>query len=162
MPALSPSRQAVWLLLMAFLAGVTVQAGPALITVSPAVAGVRSGNMLQLTATTQGTNGPVFWAVNGVPGGDALLGTVSTSGLYTAPVANPGVSLLVTASITNPVASISAVVGWQNPVPVLTSLSPSTVNAGTFTVAINGTGFVPGAQVVYNGVWMPPLSVTPN
>ncbi len=162
MPALSHSRQAVWLLFMAFLSGITVQAGPALITVSPAVAGVRAGNTLQLTATTQGTNGPVFWAVNGVPGGDVLLGTVSSSGLYTAPAANPGVSLSVTASITNPAASISAAVGWQNPVPVLTSLSPSTVNAGTFTVAIHGTGFVPGAQVVYNGVWMPPLSVTSN
>jgi uncharacterized protein (DUF1800 family) len=162
MSALSPSRQAVWLLLIAFLGGVSVHAGPALITVAPAVAGVRSGNTLQLTATTQGTNGPVFWSVNGIPGGNASLGTVSTSGLYTAPLANPGVSLLVTAAITNPVASISAVVGWQNPVPVLTSLSPSTVNAGTFTVAIHGTGFVPGAQVVYNGVWMPPLSVTPN
>lgn len=156
------SRHGHWLLLVALLVGVPVHAGPALITVAPAVAGVRSGNTLQFTATTQGTNGPVFWSVNGVPGGDAFLGTVSSSGLYTAPLANPGVSLSVTASITNPAASISAVVGWQNPIPVLTSLSPSTVNAGTFTVAINGTGFVPGAQVVYNGVRMPPLSVTSN
>lgn len=139
-----------------------MQAGPALITVAPAVAGVRSGNSLQFTATTQGTNGPVFWSVSGVPGGDAVVGTINAAGLYTAPLANPGTNVLVTASITNPVASISAVVGWQNPFPVLTSLTPSTVNAGSFTVAIQGSGFVPGAQVVYNGIWVTPLTVESN
>lgn len=152
-----------WVLgLAAILVAAPAYGGPALITVAPAVAGVRSGNTLQLTATTQGTNGPVFWSVNGVPGGNSTLGTVSSSGLFTAPVANPGVTLMVRAAVTNPVASIDAVVGWQNPLPVLVSLSPAVVNAGPFTVGINGSGFVPGAYVVLNGVSNPPVSVTPT
>ncbi len=41
-----------------------------------------------------------------------------------------------------------------NPVPVLTTLNPASVNAGgaAVTLTINGTGFIVGSQVKFNGV----------
>lgn len=43
--------------------------------------------------------------------------------------------------------------GTQNPVPAAQSLSPSSATHGTWNlpVTINGTGFVPGSQVTWNG-----------
>lgn len=147
---------------MALLGICSVLAGPAPITIAPAVVAVRSASAQQFTATVGATSGPVVWSVNGVVGGNAVLGTVTSSGLFTASVFNPGVPLSVTASINNPVSSSSATVGWQNPLPVLVSLTPTTVNIGTFTVIINGTGFVPGAQVSLNGVAIPATTLSPS
>jgi hypothetical protein len=47
----------------------------------------------------------------------------------------------------------------NNPTPVVTGLSPSTVPEGTptFTLAVNGSGFLPSATVMWNGT---PLAVT--
>src|SRR5579863_8876483 len=40
--------------------------------------------------TTQGAKGPRLWLVNGVPGGASSFGTISATGMYTAPeVPNP-------------------------------------------------------------------------
>lgn len=126
-------------------------AGPAPVTVSPAVVTVRSGNRQQFIATFGATSGPVTWSVNGITGGNPVLGTITGSGLFTAPISDPGTALSITASITNPLASSTSTVGWQNPLPVLLSLSPATVNVGTFTVTLNGSGFVPGTYVSLNG-----------
>jgi YD repeat-containing protein len=55
-------------------------------TVTPAAPSVSAGTSLQFTATGPGgSTSPVNWAVNDVPGGNASVGTISTSGLYTAP-----------------------------------------------------------------------------
>ena len=138
----------------------SVLAGPAPVTIAPAVVAVRSALTQQFTAAVGATSGPVVWSVNGVVGGNAVLGTVTSNGLFTASVLNPGVTLLVTASITNPVASSSATVGWQNPLPTLVSLTPATVNIGTFTVILNGSGFAPGAQVSLNGLTVPATTLS--
>ena len=135
-------------------------AGPAPITIAPAVVAVRSASAQQFTVAVGATSGPVVWSVNGVVGGNPALGTVTSNGLFTASVSNPGVPLMVTASITNPIASSSATVGWQNPLPALVSLMPATVNIGNFTVIINGSGFVPGAQVTLNGVAIPATTLS--
>ena len=126
-------------------------AGPSPITLSPAVVAVRSGTSQQFVATVGATNGSVSWSVNGVPGGNLNVGTITPSGLFTAPISDPKATLTITAGITNPVASSTAVVGWQNPLPNLVSLTPASVNVGTFTVTLNGSGFVPGAYVSLNG-----------
>src|SRR6202011_4420435 len=44
-----------------------------------------------------------------------------------------------------------------NPTPILSNVSPSTVNAGSFTLTITGSNFVRGAQVTLSGV---PLSTS--
>ncbi len=58
------------------------------VTVKPAAATVNLFTTQAFTATVQGsTNQAVIWQVNGVTGGSATTGIISTSGLYTAPQA---------------------------------------------------------------------------
>jgi uncharacterized protein YjdB len=73
-------------------ASVTVAAP---ISISPSTAAVSLSGTVQFTATvTFSTNTAVTWQVNGVNGGNASLGTVSTSGLYTAPASAPNPNVL--------------------------------------------------------------------
>ena len=72
-------------------------AGPATtITISPATASLETSlgqqlSTLQFTATVQNpATAAVKWNVNGVAGGDPTVGTVSATGLYTAPYTPPG------------------------------------------------------------------------
>src|ERR1700726_2859243 len=49
-----------------------------------------TGNNLRVTQTMQfKTEAPVIWSVNGIPGGNAEVGTISSKGLYTAPAIVP-------------------------------------------------------------------------
>ncbi len=70
------------------------------IAVCPASASVRaSGGMQAFTASLANTaDSSVTWEVNGIEGGNAMLGTISTTGVYTAPTSVPsGGSVIVTA-----------------------------------------------------------------
>jgi len=56
------------------------------VSVAPTTAALNVGGTQQFTATvTNATNTAVTWQVNGVVGGSATTGTVSATGLYTAP-----------------------------------------------------------------------------
>jgi len=60
------------------------------ISISPASATVEIGGTAQFTATVRNTtNTAVTWQVNGITGGNATVGTIDTSGLYTAPTSVP-------------------------------------------------------------------------
>lgn len=83
------------------------------VSISPSQATVRTGRTHQFTASVQGTaNLSVVWSVNGVVSGNSLVGTVSGSGLYTAPLSVPsGGSVTVTAaSVASPGSAAHAVV----------------------------------------------------
>src|SRR5579862_2987838 len=56
---------------------------PAALIVSPSTANVALGTSQTFTATGSGT--PVTWSVNGIAGGNALIGTISASGVYLPP-----------------------------------------------------------------------------
>jgi hypothetical protein len=118
-------------------ATVTVQ--PAVtVSVSPATASVNAGLTQQFTATVANTtNGNVNWAV---VGGTAN-GTISSSGLYTAPATPPSGAVTVTAtSQLDPSASGSATVTVQPAITVTVTAAASTVNAGLtdqFTATVN-------------------------
>ena len=58
---------------------------PVNVTISPTSATVATGGTQQFTATVNTSNTAVTWQVNGVTGGNATVGTISSSGLYTAP-----------------------------------------------------------------------------
>lgn len=60
------------------------------ITITPSSGFVPVTETLQLNANVSGTtNQNVAWAVNGISGGNASIGTVSTAGLFTAPAHIP-------------------------------------------------------------------------
>ena len=120
------------------------------VTISPTKASVRAGATKQFTATLSNVKGPVTWLVNGVTGGNATVGSISTSGLYAAPLSNPG-AITVRAAAGNPAVFADVAVTWLNPEPAITSLSPSQVNIGTFSITVNGKNFVSGSKVLLNG-----------
>src|SRR5438477_1618561 len=57
--------------------------GTTTVTVSPSTASVPVSTTKQFTATVT-PPGPVTWSVNGLSGGNATVGTISATGLYTA------------------------------------------------------------------------------
>jgi hypothetical protein len=68
-------------------------ADPIGVTVSPATAEVDLGDVMQFTATVTNTsNSAVAWQVNDIAGGNATVGTISATGLYTAPSELPASS----------------------------------------------------------------------
>lgn len=75
------------------------------LTVSPATASVVTGLSIPLAANIAG----VTWSVNGIPGGNAAVGTVSLSGVYTAPYVKPSPAVVaVTATTADATKSASA------------------------------------------------------
>src|SRR3989442_13717668 len=60
------------------------------VTISPTSASVATGQTKQFTAAVTGSsNTGVTWRAKGVTGGNSTFGTISTTGLYTAPHAVP-------------------------------------------------------------------------
>ena len=76
---------------------------PPTVTLSPATANVQEGAQQQFNATVSNTSDTgLTWQVNGVTGGNSTVGTVSSSGLYTAPAVIPSpASVTITASISD-------------------------------------------------------------
>ena len=105
-------------------------AAPVTVSVSPASASVPVTQTQRFIATVSGsTNTAVTWSVNGVTGGNATVGTISSSGLYTAPAAipSPAAVTVQATSAVSPSATGSATVTVQPPAPppVTVSVSPS-------------------------------------
>lgn len=104
-------------------------APPVSVALSPASGSVLAGGNLQFSATVANTaNTAVGWSVNGVSGGNASVGTISSSGLYTAPatVPNPATVTVTAASAASPGTIASALVSIGAPPPVVTvSVAPA-------------------------------------
>ena len=100
-------------------AAVTVQPPPPpVVAVAPGSAPVTAGQTKQFSATVTGNaNTTVTWSVNGISGGNTTVGTISATGLYSAPlnvpspasvtvratsVANAAASATATATVTQP------------------------------------------------------------
>ena len=101
---------------------------PVAISVSPAVAQVVAGKTLQFTATViNTTNTGVTWSVAGSGCSGSACGTISPSGLYTAPGTVPSVArvTVTVSSLADPTKSASASVTILP--PVMVSISPTTV-----------------------------------
>jgi len=138
------------------------------ITVAPKTAYVGVGATTQFSANVTGlsTMG-VTWSAGGRVGGTATAGTISSTGLYTAPSKLPGqnpVQIVATSMADGKTAGI-AYVNILSAGPTVTSVSPNPLSVGTFTVTVAGSGFLPGAEVYdsfasYSGIQLSTLSVT--
>jgi uncharacterized protein (DUF1800 family) len=143
------------------LAGLTlwVPAYAQTVTVSPTAVSVHLGTFYQFSAKVTGTTPTtVGWTV-ALPAGTGSPGTISANGRYTPPAAIPpaGAVIVTATSTAAPTVSASATVTLLNPYPTLASVYPSNVAVGPFTLIMNGSGFVSGAQVLFGGA---PLSTT--
>ena len=103
-------------------ATVTLLAGPPVtVTISPATASLNTGSTQTFAATvTNSANTAVSWAVNGITGGNATVGTINSGGLYTAPATRPTPNTVtVTAtSLASPGSQATASITIQTPAPV--------------------------------------------
>jgi hypothetical protein len=130
------------------------------VTVAPSSSSVRVGAAQQFVATVTGaSNTAVTWSVNGVAGGSSSTGTINSAGMYVAAqtLGNPNTVTIAVTSAADTTAKSSATVTLLNPTPILSNVSPSTINGGSFTLTITGSKFVSGAQVSMSGM---PLSTT--
>jgi hypothetical protein len=138
------------LLLVASILGCgAVGAGPSqppsniTVAVTPSNATVLLGEQQTFVATvSNSTNSAVIWSVNGIPGGNAAVGTITAGGTYTAPANLPApnsVSVTATsAEDTNKNSSARAIITSD----VSVSVAPSTVSvelgtAQPFAAAVN-------------------------
>jgi DNA-binding beta-propeller fold protein YncE len=108
--------------------GITVQ-------VTPLSGTVGTSETLQFLATITGsTNQNVNWFVNGIAGGNSTVGTISASGLFTAPATPPNVSM---ATIT-----ATGAVRSNNVVTITTTAAHNFVVAQVVTIAgVTDTSF---------------------
>ncbi len=84
------------------------------LTISPQTTSLTPSGTRQFTATVQGTtNNTVTWSVDGIAGGNSGVGTISTSGLYTAP-ATLGSRTVTATSSALPTYSVNASVSIIN------------------------------------------------
>ncbi len=132
------------------------------VTVSPSAASVRIGATRQFTAAVTGTADPsVIWAVNGVDGGNSTVGWVDSLGSYLAPAAvpSPATVSVQARSVAEP-GAVGAATVTVVPLPAISSVSPSPLTVGSFTMTVNGTGFQSGAVVNFGGTSLPTTYVS--
>jgi hypothetical protein len=128
------------------------------VSITPTSATVQTGTTLQFTATVTNTsNTAVTWQVNGTAGGNATLGTISASGLYTVPSAVPPSGSVTVAAVSqaDSTASASATVTITAASNFSVSPSAATVLAGAtqqFSVTVVGTTPVPAVSWQVNGI----------
>ena len=127
-------------------AQVTIESGIR-VQVSPLSATVGTSETVQFQATVTGTaTGDVTWSVNDVAGGNSTVGTISSTGLYTAPATPPSPSTVnvKAASTVDSTRTSTASVGILAAAsPVAASISPTVVAQGSLfqDLYVIGSGF---------------------
>jgi uncharacterized protein (DUF1800 family) len=121
-----------------------------LVVVTPGNATLPGLTTQQFTAqANDGSRPTLSWFVNGVAGGNATVGSINASGMYTAPEFPPAPNSVTVSATDNvdPTKTGSSAVTLDNPNPVLTTVTPGTINVGSFTISLSGLHFAPGATV---------------
>lgn len=111
--------------------------GSAVQTISPATASLALGATQQFTSA-----GATSWT--------ATAGSVSSSGLFTAPATLPA-SINVTVTATGPGGSAKATVTLIPPTPVISAVAANPIPLGSFSTTISGTGFTAQSVASLNG-----------
>jgi uncharacterized protein (DUF1800 family)/NADPH-dependent 7-cyano-7-deazaguanine reductase QueF-like protein len=109
------------------------------------------GRNTGFTASVSGTpNTAVTWSLNGA-------GTLTSAGAYSAPDVMPSnPTVVVTATlVSQPSVTASYTMTLINPTPTINSTFPTSVNALSSPVVINGYGYVAGSTVMVNGKAVP-------
>jgi len=144
-------------------AAICAPAAAATLTIDISRSNVPLGGVAWLHGKVDGQGRFFNFAVNGVPGGNATFGTVnSQNGEYRAPQAMPGNGMITITGTTPGVAGTgSVIVTLRPPPPVITTVTPGTIGCGrTYSVTVNGKGFVPETKVLASGKQLDPIFVT--
>jgi uncharacterized protein (DUF1800 family) len=129
--------------------------GKVIATISPKAVTLPAGADQRFTVTILGVrSAAITWKVDDVTGGNSVLGTIDSTGKYTAPAVPPsGYTVTIKAAGTSsPGFFAIATVTIRNQTPVLTSVMANSFPVGPFNLTVNGSGFVSGAVVMWNGM----------
>lgn len=115
------------------------------------------GGTQQFTAVITGDTmmgASVNWLAGGTLGGNATVGTISSAGLYTAPMTGPASGQVqITATLSgNTKVSASTYIYILPASPTITSVSPNPIPVGTDTITLTGSGFQKGGVIFVGGV----------
>jgi len=116
------------------------------VTVAPATASVLLGEPQTFAASvSDATNAGVSWSVNGIPGGNATVGTITTGGVYTAPgnLPSPVIVSVQAISAANPADSGAATVTVTSDISVSVSPLAMSLELGSsapFMATVNSGG----------------------
>jgi hypothetical protein len=139
------------LLLCAFTApALSISAQTPSITITPGMTDLVVNQTLQYTAKVTGlTNTTVTWEVSNIVGGNAANGTISKTGLYTAPATLENGDAEFTIAAVGSDGKTRGIVDVfvQTIGPTITSINPNPIAPGKYFIEIHGTGFKTGASV---------------
>lgn len=110
---------------------------PAKLQITSSSSALRAGEEMQFSVN--GTNG-VTWRVNGIPGGNATVGTISPAGNYRAPAEPPSPNT-VSISAGSGTTTSELEIAILNPLPVIAnaSVAPS---GDTMSITVSGSGLL--------------------
>lgn len=115
------------------------------LSLDPESTQVRGGGTIQFTATTgAGATTGGTWSV------PQAAGSISASGMYTAPTSGMTGTVTVTYNFKGHTAT--AQIEVENPQPVINAVSPSTLSQVVTPVVVSGSGFIPTSSVAIDGV----------
>ena len=136
-------------------AGLTITAAappPITVTVLPPTVSLPVGGTQQFTAQVQNSSSGVNWQVNGIANGNSSVGTINSSGLFTAPANVPSPATVTISAVlqsdatifgsagatVTPLAAFTGIYSWRNDSGLTgqnrqeTALTPATVTPGNF------------------------------
>src|SRR6266853_476200 len=135
------------------------------VSVTPAAESVQTGGTQTCTATvTNTTNKAVYCQVNGITGGNTNVGTISTTGIYTAPatVPSPAIVTVTAVSVADPTRSGSAQVTVTAPPPSTSWLWGVTTDDSTVQTASQVSAVAAfSKRVAIRAVFDPPVGGSP-
>jgi hypothetical protein len=116
---------------------------PSSITLTAPVSHILGGSSIQLTAEApEAPQVTIAWSVNGIAGGSDQVGTITATGLYTAPPSSNSVVTVTAALADNPIVKASLLLTLVSPTPVPAKLGfafamsgPANTSAGVFDSA---------------------------
>ena len=124
------------------------------ITVTPANSSIGAGFTQQFTATVAGLSSTgVTWSVQGMGANNPKAGVITATGLYTAPATLPAQDPVTIQALGSDGKTVGTTYLLIKPLgPMLTSVSPNPLPAGSYNITVNGSGFVSGAEIFVGGV----------
>jgi uncharacterized protein (DUF1800 family) len=146
---------------MASVASMNVQVGAAghvVLQVVPPTTQITIGTAFSYAASVSGAgaNTAVKWAINGIPNGNATVGTISAGGVYQAPAVmpNPNTIQVTATSLADTTATSTGTATLTNPSPIVGAVLPTTIPIGNFTLVVTGQKFANGAVVSFGGTFL--------
>lgn len=122
------------------------------ISIAPGIATIPAGTFQLFSAAVTGnSNTTVIWSVNGVQGGNAQSGTITSSGLYTAPASVTSQAITVTATAAaSSSATASATVTISSPSSVASTLFGLNLHPEVLSGQISWPSFSFGSIRLWN------------